>query len=111
MIKHPEQLGFTLGLKIVIGQPESITPCTPAATDVHDVVYVALLAEHSGQLEKGDALKIGQAGKSLMKRWKGIAGIFKPGRKLRNTEVKALESWLGVANGKGVSVWMRKAGT
>jgi hypothetical protein len=86
MVKHPEQLGFKLGLKIRIGQPASITQATPAASTVRDVVYVALLTEDSRRLKKRDALKIGQAKGSLKSRWGRIVGIFKPDKKLRNNE-------------------------
>lgn len=110
MIKDPEQLGFRLGLKIRIGQPASITQATRPATTDCDVVYVALLAENNRALKKGDALKIGQTRGSLMSRWKGIVGIFKPHRKLRKNEKNDLRKWLKLANGKEVSVWMKAAG-
>ena len=110
MVKHPKELGFSLGLVIRIGERALITKGTPDASTVRDIVYVALLAENSGPLEKGDALKIGQAKGSLMSRWGPIVGIFKPGRKLRNNEKEDLRKWLKVANGKDVSVWMKAAG-
>ncbi len=110
MIKHPRELGFKLGLVIRIGEPAFITKEMPDASKLRDVVYVALLAENSRSLEKGNALKIGQAKGSLMSRWGPIVGIFKPGRKLRNNEKEDLRKWLKVANGKDVSVWMKAAG-
>jgi hypothetical protein len=109
MVKHPKQLGFKLGLKIRIGKPARITKDTPVASAVHDVVYVALLAEGSRRLKKGDALKIGQAKGSLKSRWGRIVGIFKPDRKLRNNEKNDLRKWLEVANAKEISVWMKAA--
>ena len=99
MVKHPKQLGFKLALKIRIGRLTLITRATPDASTVPDVVYVALLAENSGSLEKGDALKIGQAKGSLMSRWGRIVGIFKRGRKLRNNEKNDRRKWLEVPNG------------
>ena len=111
MLKHPKDLGFKLGLKIRIGRPAYITkPTPPDASTLRDVVYVALLAEDSGPLEKGDTLKIGQAKGSLMSRWGRIVGIFKRGRKLRNNEKNDRRKFLKVANGKEVSVWMKEAG-
>jgi hypothetical protein len=110
MVKHPEELGFKLGLKIRIGRPALIMQSTPDASTVRDVVYVALLSENGRPLGKGDALKIGQAKGSLMGRWKRTLGIFKPGRKLRNNEKNDLKKWLKRANGREVSVWMKKAG-
>jgi len=110
MVKHPEQLGFELGLKIRIGQPASIMDATPDASTVRDVVYVALLAEDRGPLKKGQALKIGQAAGTLMRRWMGIRRIFNPHRNLRPNEKNDLRKWLKVANGKEVFVWMKAAG-
>jgi hypothetical protein len=110
MVKHPEQLGFTLGLTFRIGEPDSITKETPDASTVRNVVYVALLTKNSGRLKKGDVLKIGQSKGSLMRRWGGIVGTFKPDRKLRNFEKSDVKKWLEVANGKEVSVWMKVAG-
>jgi hypothetical protein len=81
-----------------------------AASTVRGVVYVALLAGKRGALKKGDALKIGQAGGSLESRWQGIVGIFKSGRKLSDNERNDRNKFLKVAQGKEVSVWMRKAG-
>jgi hypothetical protein len=109
MLKHPEELGFTLGLIIRIGEPASIRTETPDASKVRDIVYVALLAENRGPLEKGDALKIGQTKGSLMGRWGPIAAIFQRGN-LRNNEKDDRTKWLKVANGKEVSLWMRAAG-
>jgi hypothetical protein len=77
MLKHPQELGFTLGLKIRIDESASITTRTFDAS-MSDVVYVALFAEETTRLEKGEALKVGQTKGSLMNRWKGIAGTFKP---------------------------------
>jgi hypothetical protein len=107
-LMHPEQLGFKLGLKIFIGQPARITDMKPEAT-THDVVYVALFADTGKPLEKGDALKVGQCGASLKNRWRGICGIFEPGRKHRNNEKSDAEKWLRVTNGKVVSVWVKAA--
>ena len=109
MVKHPKALGFSLGLVIRIGEPAFMTKDTPDASTVRDVVYVALLAENSGPLEKGDALKIGQAKGSLMSRWRGIVGLFQR-RKLRDNEKADRSKFLEVANGKEVSVWMKAAG-
>jgi hypothetical protein len=109
MLKHPEELGFTLGLEIRFGEPAHITTQSPDALAVRDVVYVALLSENSRSLKKGDALKIGQTKGSLMSRWKPIAGIF--GRdNLRNNEKDDRRKWLLVADGHDVSVWMKAAG-
>lgn len=110
MVKHPKQLGFKLGLKIHIGEPAHITEDRPDASSVCDVVYVALLSENDGPLKKRDALKIGQAGGSLKERWERIIGIFRRDN-LRPNEEEDRRKWLEVANGKEVSVWMRKAGT
>lgn len=110
MVKHPKELGFKLGLKIRIGEPASLKEVTPVASTVRDVVYVALLAEHSGPLEKSGALKIGQAKGTLMGRWQGIIGIFNRDRdNLRKNEQDDRERWLEVANGKEVLVWMKAA--
>lgn len=108
-VKHPQQLGFKLGLKIRIGKPARITREMRDAWTVRDVVYVALLAENSRSLKKGDALKIGQAKGSLMSRWRGIVGLFQR-RKLRKNEKEDRRKWLDVANRKEVSVWMKRAG-
>ncbi len=110
MVKHPKELGFSLDLVIRIGEPAFITKDTPDASTVRDVVYVALLAENSGPLEKGDALKIGQTKGSLMSRWGGIVDIFQPRRKLRKNVKADRDKFLKVANGKEVSVWMKAAG-
>jgi len=120
MVQHPEQLGFKLGLKIHIGTPACITVEMPEAARFHDagLVYVALLAESSGPLKKGDALKIGRTRKSLKSRWRRTVGIFNRDN-LRNYEMNDRRKWLlacnlllpaDVANGKEVSVWMRVAG-
>jgi hypothetical protein len=106
MVKHPERLGFKLGLKISIGQPASVTPMTHAS--MRDVVYVALPTESTAPLKKGEALKIGQTKGSLIDRWKSIAGIFS--RKLRNNEMNDRRKWLEAANGKEVYVWVKAAG-
>src|SRR6266567_357969 len=107
MVKHPKQLGFKFALKIYIGRPACIRKPTRDAKTVfgHGVVYVALLTETRGSIKKGDALKIGQAGGSLMDRWKRIVGIFKRGRRLRDNEKNDRKKWLKVAGGKEVSVW------
>jgi hypothetical protein len=110
MPKHPRKLGFELGLKIRIGQPTSITRKTDSALKVRNVVYVALLGQGSRMLKRGEALKIGQAKGSLISRWKGIVGIFNPDRKLRDNEKEDCRKWLAAANGKMVSVWMKRAG-
>lgn len=110
MLKHPKQLGFKLGLEIRIGRPAHISRPMPEDSKVRDVVYVALLTENRGSLEKGDAIKVGQTGRSLKIRWEGIEGIFGPRRKLRINEEDDRKKWLEVAKGKEVSVWMRKAG-
>lgn len=111
MVKHPKQLGFKLGLKIRIGEPASITEGTPVASRVCDVVYVALLAENSRPLKKGDALKIGQTKKSLMSRWQGIIGIFNQDKDdLKKNVQRDRERFLEVANGKEVFVWMKASG-
>jgi hypothetical protein len=109
MVNHPEQLGFKLGLKIHIGEPASITEEKREASTC-DVVYVALPAEDNKPLAKGDALKVGQTGKSLKWRWQTIKRMFEPGRKLRGNEEEDRRKWLEVANGKEVSVWMKAAG-
>jgi hypothetical protein len=109
MVKHPKQLGFKLGLKIFIGEPATITEETPDASTVTDVVYVALLAENSGSLKKRDALKIGQTGGTLKKRWQGIVGLFRRDN-LRPSERLYRKRFLKVANRKEVFVWMREAG-
>jgi hypothetical protein len=110
MVKRPKHLGFKLGLKVHIGRPSFITKATPDASKVRDVVYVALLAGKSGALKKGDALKIGQTGGTLRRRWRGIVGIFDPSRRLRNNEKDDRDKFLKVAKGKEISVWMREAG-
>jgi len=109
MIKHPRELGFKLGLVIRIGEPAFITKEMPDASKLHDVVYVALLAENSRSLEKGNALKIGQAKGSLMSRWGRLVSIFKR-VKLRKNERNDRRKWLRAANGEEVSVWMKAAG-
>ncbi len=108
MLKHPEELGFKLGLKIRIGQPACITEENSEAS-TRDVVYVALPSEASNPLEKSHALKVGQAGGSLKRRWRGIVGIFEPGKKLRDNEKDDCRKWLEVANGKEITVWVKAA--
>lgn len=108
MVKHPEELGFKLGLKVHIGQPARIMWADRAASTTRDVVYVALL-DDSRRLNKGDALKVGQAG-SLKRRWQGIVAIFEPHRKLRDNEKSDRSKLLEFANGKEISVWMKEAG-
>ena len=111
MIKHPKQLGFKLGLKIRLGKQASITKRTPDASTVRDVVYVALLDESSRPLKKGDALKIGQSGGSLLRRWQGIVGIFNRNENaLKPNEVQDRRRLLKFAPRKEVYVWMRAAG-
>lgn len=108
MLKHPRELGFTLGLKIRIDEPASIMTRTSDAS-MSDVVYVALFAEETTRLEKGEALKVGQTKDSLMKRWKGIAGTFSRDN-LRNNEIEDRRKWLKQAKGKEVAVWVKPAG-
>jgi hypothetical protein len=111
MVKHPEELGFRLGLKVCIGEPCSEPTYTDDAKTVRDVVYVALLTENSGPLKKGDALKIGQTGGTLKERWDGIIGIFRGAEDRLPPNVQHdRERWVEVAKGKEVSVWMREAG-
>ncbi|HXC47379.1 MAG TPA: hypothetical protein VNU20_03745 [Candidatus Sulfotelmatobacter sp.] len=108
MVKHPEELGFKLGLKIRIGRPALIVQSTPDASTVRDVVYVALLDENR-LLEEKDALKVGQAKGTLLSRWRRLIGIFQRDN-LRKNEMEDRRKWLEVANGKEVSVWMKSAG-
>jgi hypothetical protein len=110
MVKHPKKLGFKLVLQVRFDERE-IKKITPDASTICDVVYVAL-AENARSLKKGDAIKIGQTGKtkgSLMRRWKGIVGLFQ-GRKLRKNEDEDRRRLLKAAKGKKVSVWVRAAG-
>jgi hypothetical protein len=108
--KHPKQLGFEFGLTIRISQPAYITESAPASA-FSDVVYVALLAEDSRPpFKKGDVLKIGQTGKTLMERWDGIRRIFELDKRLKPTEEIARKKWLEAAEGKDVSVWVKAAG-
>ena len=108
MLKHPEELGFTLGLVVRIDEPASIVERTAQASHVCDVVYVALPKESGRPLKKGDALKVGLSGKTLLDRWKGIVGIFKSEK--RPNEMEDRRKWLEAARGKDVCVWMRAAG-
>jgi len=117
MVKHPREFGFKLGLKTRIGVPPGKPKYEPEGLRVRDVVYVALLTENSGPLEKGDALKIGETGKTLKNRWDGIVGIFGDRHLKRNEQhdrerflhACGMESPEEVANGKEVFVWMKKA--
>lgn len=109
MVKHPEQLGFKLGLRIHIGKPASVTTESPDAKTVRDVVYVALLTKNIRPLKKGDAIRVGQTGGTLMRRWLGIAGIFNRAH-VRQNEQRDRERLLQEADGKEVFVWMKKAG-
>jgi hypothetical protein len=109
MVKHPEELGFTLGLKIHLSEPASVIQSTPDASMVRDIVYVALLTENIRPLEKGDALKVGQTKGNLMSRWGPIVGIFQR-ENLRNNEKDDRRKWLEVAIGKEVSIWLKAAG-
>jgi hypothetical protein len=106
MIKHPKELGFTLALKIHIGQPAHMTEPTPNAP-LKDVVYV-ILDEDAKELERGDAFKIGQTG-DLMRRCTGLVGIFNRNN-LRENEREDRDKWLKAADRKQVSVWVRAAG-
>jgi hypothetical protein len=108
MIKHPKKLGFTLGLKIRIGEPAHITEKSESSK-LSNVVYVALLDKHGRSFEKADVLKIGQTGRTLITRWRGIARIFHRD-KLRNNEREDRRKWLKAANGREVSVWVKRAG-
>jgi hypothetical protein len=108
MVKHPEELGFELGLKIRIGEP-ALIPARYDPSKLHDVVYVAVLTEEGRPFQKRDVLKIGQTGRTLIARWTGIAGIFSRD-KLRVNEKEDRRKWLEAANGKEVFVWVRKAG-
>ena len=111
MVKHPKELGFKLGLRIQIGEPAEIIERRPDAEAVKDVVYVTLLSDNGGPLEKGDALKIGQTKGNLVDRWRGIEGIFNRDKDtLRRSVRRDREKWLEVADRKDVSVWMREAG-
>jgi hypothetical protein len=106
MIKHPKELGFTLGLKIRIGEPALITERSESSK-LSDVVYVALLDEQGRSFEKGDVLKIGETGGTLAARWARTAGIF-GGKKIRPNEMGDRRKWLDAANGKEMSVWVKK---
>lgn len=108
MVKHPEELGFKLGLTIRIGEPTLITKETPDASTLRDVVYVALLAENNRTLGKRDVLKIGQT-TNFMGRWRGIVSLFKRD-KLRKNEKDDRRKWLEVADGKEVEIWVKAAG-
>jgi hypothetical protein len=108
MTKHPKHLGFTLGLKIRIGKPARIT-ARFEPSKLSDVVYVALLDKRGRSFKKGSVPKIGQTGRMLIIRWRGIARIFHRD-KLKNNEREDRRKWLEAANGKEVSVWVRKAG-
>jgi hypothetical protein len=109
IVKHPEELGFNLGLIIRIGEPAHIIQQMPDASRARGVVYVALLAEMSRPFEKGHALKIGQTKGSLMARWLSIGGIFRRDN-IRPNEKEDRRKWLDIANRKQVSVWMKEAG-
>jgi hypothetical protein len=109
MVKHPEELGFKLGLKIRLSEPTSLIQSTPDASEVRDIVYVALFAEAIGPLKKGDALKVGQTKGSLMSRWGPIVGIFRR-QNLRSNEKDDRRKWLEVAIGNEVSIWLKAAG-
>jgi hypothetical protein len=50
VVKHPKELGFTLGLEIRIGEPALIT-AKYESSKLRDVVYVALLDEHGRPFE------------------------------------------------------------
>jgi len=108
MVKHPEELGFKLGLKIRIAEPAIITKKTPDALTC-DVVYVALFAESDRPLKKGDALRVGQTKGRLIDRWRSASTIF-GNRRLRPNEKGDRRKWLEVANGKDVEVWVKAAG-
>lgn len=106
MLKHPQELGFTLGLKLFVDQPLSITH-TPDGS-IRDVVYVALFADDR-TLEKGDALKVGQTRGTVLNRWRGIAKLFTSGN-LRPNEIQDRKQLQELAQGKEVVVWIRPAG-
>jgi hypothetical protein len=109
MVKHPEELGFKLGLRIRIGEPACITSNMPDSLAVRDVVYVALFAESDRPLKKGDAFRVGQTKGHLIGRWRSAATIF-GGRRLKPNEKEDRRKWLEVAAGKDVEVWMKAAG-
>jgi len=111
MLKHPKELDFELGLTIYIDEPARIT-AKLGASRKSDVVYVALLKDGSRPLEKGDALKVGQTGQTLLKRWTGTVGIFnRDVSKLKNDSVRNdRRKWLEAAKGKEVSVWVKEPG-
>ncbi len=107
MLEHPKALGFELGLIIHIDEPAQITKEEPAAKR-SDVVYVALLKENDGPLEKGVALKVGETGGTLLKRWKDFRRIFGPSA--RPNEISDARKWLEVAKGQEVAVWVKEPG-
>jgi hypothetical protein len=106
MLKHPQELGFTLGLKLFIDQPASIIH-TPDAS-IRDVVYVALFGEDR-TLEKGSALKIGQTKGTALNRWRSIASLFTRNN-LRGNEIQDRKKLQDVTQGREVVVWVRPAG-
>src|SRR5215467_8691134 len=108
MREHPEKFDFRLGLKIRIDQPATITDPTDDARNLRGIVYVALFSDHTGPLEKGDALKVGETKRTLLQRWRGIASIF-GNRKLRPNEKEDRDKFLREAHGKDVYVWMKEA--
>jgi hypothetical protein len=106
MLKHPQELGFTLGLKLLIDKPASIKH-TPDAL-IRDVVYVALFADDK-TLEKSTALKVGQTKGNVLSRWRGIARLFTRCN-LRENEIQDRKKLQEFARGKEVAVWIKPAG-
>ena len=110
MVKHPRQLGFKLALKVDF-HASDLTVVDAAAAKTRDVVYVAIPGDSgSARLNKRDAIKVGQTGKTLKARWKRTLHIFLEGANIRPNEKNDAINLLKCANSKEVSVWMRKAG-
>lgn len=109
MIKHPQFLGFKLGLKFRIA-PEGVKYEEYFnASEQENVVYVALLAGAYKHLKKDEVIKVGQTGRSMKSRWVGTLGIFNPKRNLRKNEKEDRRRWLNAAKKREVHVWVRPA--
>lgn len=104
MLKHPKHLGFSYGLKIHIGTPSRILEETHEASELVDVVYVAL-----GEGPKPVYYKVGQTKWTLLRRWNSTLRIFNRENENRVTEQLSRAAWLKKLRGKNIEVWVKPA--
>lgn len=103
--KHPSQLGFALGLEVIVdanGFP-AIVSASEAANIKQPVVYVGLI-------EGGPVLKVGISKHGLAARWKGILGVMDQSiwPRLRPNEKRDGERLIEHTTGRNLSIWLKQ---